>query len=226
MTWRTKRLRSSTIQCLVLLACLVSALSCGGANQRQRGAPASGERATLVVPGGLLSLCETQRPAMANSVQLLIDDSGSMAGFRGELVGVANWLDLTLSKVLAGGTDIRSSVQTCLFGGSAGVHSCAPGRFNAQRFAGRGETALLQAVTAAHSDRDITIILTDGVAASGIAQTAACSSGVVDPICVARELGRFTEPPPGGKTLPTWVSGSFRSASTSRVFCSLSNVSG
>jgi hypothetical protein len=197
MNCQNSRLRWLTIAFLVPLASLVSSLSCGGANPRRPTAPASGGGSSLVVPGGRLPLCELQRPAMARTVQLLIDDSGSMAGFRGELAGVANWLDLTLTKVLAGGSDIKNSVQTCLFGGSAGVHSCAPGRFNTQRFAGRGETALLQAVAAAHNDRDITIILTDGVAASGAGQMQACSSGVVDPICVARELGRFTEPPPG-----------------------------
>jgi len=82
------------------------------------------------------------------------------------------------------------------FGGTQGIQGCRGGRLSGTGFRGQGETALDKAVSAA-SDRDLTIIFTDGIAAAATGGGSDCARGV-DTACVAMRLENFARAQVGG----------------------------
>lgn len=142
---------------------------------------------------GLVNYCAPEElPAQEGSVQFLIDGSGSMAGFAAPIVRIRQWVAQSFSQLrgqhyayrrarsgyFAQGRDIQST-STSLDPG--------PGKF-------AGDTNLHQAVATAR-EYDLTVLLTDGVAAGGDG-SGDCSSGV-DAACVARAMRQSLEPRPG-----------------------------
>jgi hypothetical protein len=120
------------------------------------------------------------------SFQFLLDDSGSMKGFQNALLGATRGVDAALSRLLAS----RSNTDTveftnCLFGLPGGIR-CRPARPSAEAFQGVGDTALDQAAAAA-TGYDLTVILTDGIAATATGAAKECAGGV-DAVCVASQL--------------------------------------
>jgi len=127
-------------------------------------------------------------------IQFLVDDSGSMGGFAGAMPRLFLWMEQGISQ--AQGRMLRVAARrSCYFNQRQGMHGCVEGALPAQRFQASGDTSLHEAVAGA-SDYDLTVILTDGVAATGVGGSGDCASGV-DAACVARALQRAIEPRPG-----------------------------
>jgi len=176
-------------------------LSCGP----QCTLPALGSGAS-VKPGGAATCCLSYPPQPFDArVQFLVDDSGSMGGFARSLPRLFLWAEQGLSQVQ--GRMLRlASRRSCYFSQRQGMHGCVEGALPAGGFQAAGDTSLHDAVAGA-ADYDLTLILTDGVAATGVGGSGDCASGV-DAACVARALQRAIAPRPGepqGSTAGIWV---------------------
>jgi len=169
----------------------IAGLSCGGPGVPTKGSPPGKQAA--VSPSGNSESCVASVPGAVGSIQFLVDDSGSMSGFRKSVSGVASWIDQSLSSGPAGES---SDLRTCYFGGAQGIQRCRSGRPSGDGFRGQGETALDKAVAAA-SDRELTIIFTDGVASTASGGGSDCARGV-DTACVAMRLENFARAKVGG----------------------------
>lgn len=114
------------------------------------------------------------------SVQLMVDESGSMAGFGALLPRLEEWIWRGVSRTASYGYDLDDQ-SNCSFNRAVGV-VCGPQRL--RRF--QADTNLDQAIVRA-ADSDLTIILTDGVAATGSSPSSLCASGV-DAACIGNQL--------------------------------------
>jgi hypothetical protein len=126
------------------------------------------------------------------TVQILVDESGSMIGFVNPLRDLEGWLDRSVTRVEAYGFVLKSR-NICGFREPSGV------RCSATAPTGRhpsGGTNLDEAIEAAEN-ADITVIVTDGVAATGSAHVRRCAGGV-DASCVGESLGRYAVRDNGG----------------------------
>jgi hypothetical protein len=134
-------------------------------------------------------------PARLNAaslrVQVLIDGSGSMAGFRPYITQLSAWASHALSSIRNAGTTFES-YRTCFFRSRDGITACSTAGISALAF--RGDTNLHEAIASANS-YDLSIILTDGVAATGTG-TGDCAGGV-DSACVGRAISKALAPRAG-----------------------------
>lgn len=154
---------------------------------------------------GLVHTCAPAQLAQRSAaVQFLVDGSGSMAGFGASTPRLYEWVDQSVSMLRHLGMSL-SGTRACYFAAGQGISGCAsrlaPGV--GMRFA--GNTNLHEAIASA-TGYDVTLILTDGVAASG-AGTGDCAGGV-DAACVARALRQALTPRAGDRQTPSgglWI---------------------
>jgi hypothetical protein len=125
-------------------------------------------------------------------VQVLIDASGSMIGFRRLIPHFAEWVSQSLSQVRTFGSEF-TVLSACYFSAGRGIHDCQSSLSRSSGAALRGNTNLHEAVASA-AGYDLGLILTDGVAATG-GGDGDCAAGV-DPACVARALRQALVPRP------------------------------
>lgn len=139
-----------------------------------------------------VSYCRERRAALSPvRVQLLLDASGSMNGLTGAMPAVVDWIEHAVSGLR--GTSIElSSARTCQFSQRMGVAECVSG-ITLQNYHPQSDTNLHRAIRSAAVDADLTFVITDGVAATGVGGDADCASGV-DAACVARALSATVEP--------------------------------
>lgn len=117
-------------------------------------------------------------------VQLLVDASGSMNGFTSSLPALLTWVEHTISGLRGNSLELMGR-ETCQFNQQGGVFGCSPA-VALPGYRPASDTNLHRAIRKA-SDADLTFIVTDGVAATGMGGDADCATGV-DATCVARAL--------------------------------------
>ena len=119
-------------------------------------------------------------------VQMLVDSSGSMVGFKNAVPQLVNWAQHSFSLLNTAALQIQSS-RLCQFSQAlpGGVANCASGQ-TLTSYQPSGATNIHEAIRAA-KDYDLTLILTDGAAATGKEGLGDCARGV-DIACVAHAL--------------------------------------
>lgn len=132
----------------------------------------------------------TPRPAR---VQLLVDASGSMNGFTASMPTLMAWVEHSISGLRGSSLELVS-LETCQFNQREGVFGCRSA-MALPDYKPSSDTNLDQAIRRAR-DVDLTFIITDGVAATGVGGGADCASGV-DAACVARALRESVLPGDG-----------------------------
>lgn len=184
--------RFGMVSALVLASSAVAGLgACNGTPTPKR-LPAIGPSLGETMPPeivrkGMFCVRRRVEPALAR-VQLLVDASGSMTGFRKSVPQIVSWVRQSISRLESSTIDLQD-FRACQFSvGLGGVAACSV-TWPDGVFTPRGDTNLHEAVASA-SDYDLTFILTDGVAATGSAGTSDCAGGV-DAACVARVLAGF-----------------------------------
>ena len=145
------------------------------------------------IPAAGFTFCRDDRgvPVQAR-VQILLDSSGSMVGMQKLVPQLTNWMQHSLSLLRRSSLEIREG-RVCQFstrfetGGASFPGQCSPSLTQPlQGFQAGGDTNLHRAIESA-AQYDLTMILTDGVAATGSGGAGDCASGV-DAGCVARSL--------------------------------------
>lgn len=139
------------------------------------------------------TFCRDDRvPPVPARVQILLDSSGSMVGAQKLIPQLTNWMQHSLSLLRRSSLEIRDG-RICQFsarferGGTSFPGQCSPSLTQPlQGFQAGGNTNLHRAIESA-AQYDLTLILTDGVAATGSGGAGDCASGV-DAGCVARNL--------------------------------------
>src|SRR5574341_498541 len=99
-------------------------------------------------------------------VQMLVDSSGSMVGFQKAVPQLVNWAQHSFSLLNTSALQIQSS-RLCQFSQAlpGGIANCVSGQAFAA-YQPSGATNIHEAIRAA-KDYDLTLILTDGAAATG-----------------------------------------------------------
>lgn len=151
------------------------------------------ETTRLDVPEAVRYCRPARLQSRSASAQVLVDSSASMQGFPNLLGPFQEWNQQALSYARSYGMAWQQQ-RYCFFRAGAGVAPCSNGKFPASAIPAAGNTNLDEAINAARNF-DLTVILTDGVAATG-RQTKDCAGGV-DPACVARSLWAAIQPAPG-----------------------------
>ncbi|HWW75262.1 MAG TPA: hypothetical protein VNZ44_07700, partial [Pyrinomonadaceae bacterium] len=138
-----------------------------------------------------VKFCWQPPPApWSGGVQVLLDSSGSMVGFRRAVPQVVNWLQHGVSQLQTSTLNVSNS-RLCQFSEGLGAQgggfgNCTDVARPLPRFEPAGNTNLHAAIASA-KDFGLSFILTDGVAATGGGRAGDCASGV-DAACVARSL--------------------------------------
>lgn len=117
--------------------------------------------------------------------QILVDSSGSMAGFSQAMPALVTWIEHGISQVQQSSMSVENS-RVCQFNQRIGIGDCIPSGRQLVQFKAFGNTNLHDAIRSA-KDYGLTFILTDGVAATGGLGAGDCANGV-DAACVARSL--------------------------------------
>ena len=127
------------------------------------------------------------------AAQILFDSSGSMRGFNAFLTSLEEWNQQALSHLRDPDTVLRDQ-RFCFFSANDGISHCGQGRFGVSSIPSGGNTSLDDAIRRSQ-EYDLTVVLTDGVAAT-VDKTSDCAGGV-DPSCVARALFAAIQPSAG-----------------------------
>lgn len=193
------------------LSVLLSLLaSCGGSPPATDEPPTQPGGSPLVFMERPVKFCR-RPPAKpwSGGAQILLDSSGSMVGVKQAVPSIVNWLQHGLSQIRTSTLDITNS-RLCGFSetfiGSQGFGNCTELGRSAQGFAPSGNTNLHTAIASA-KDYGLSIILTDGVGATGGRGAGDCAGGV-DAACVARSLRAVVSTPgsqPEGVNWGVWV---------------------
>jgi|GEM_PF-1672974 len=137
--------------------------------------------------------CWQQAPQIrTGNVQILVDASGSMNGLKHTITPLVNWLQHGIKRI-DGPTMSMQNFRLCLFNKQIGISRCITqfGQPMSQYFAS-ADTNLHEAILSAN-DYELTLILTDGVAAMGATGRGSCTMGV-DPACIAQSLQNALHP--------------------------------
>lgn len=118
-------------------------------------------------------------------VQVLVDGSGSMVGFDPKLPEIVRWSQHAISAIQGPFLTIRTS-RICTFREKEGISGCTGITGQSPAIASHGDTNLHEAINSTR-DYALTLIVTDGVAATGDRGKGSCATGV-DAACVARSL--------------------------------------
>lgn len=121
----------------------------------------------------------------SGDVQVLIDGSGSMVGFDPRLPDIIRWSQHAISAIQNSNLNIRNS-RICTFREKEGISGCTAMTGQAPPLKSKGDTNLHEAIRAT-KDHALTLIVTDGVAATGDQGRGDCATGV-DAACVARSF--------------------------------------
>lgn len=124
---------------------------------------------------------------LAARVEVLLDASGSMTGFTGSMPQMIDWVRKAISQL--NGTSIDLGAGNYLLGQfreGAGVANITRWSDKPATYKPAGNTNLHEAIHRA-GNADLSFIITDGVAATGVSGDAQCPGGV-DAGCVARAL--------------------------------------
>lgn len=172
-------------------------LACGG-EQKQPGwtPPAASEAPKPVTLSGPLRV-PIHRGQGGLNIGIYVDESGSMNGFAGALPSVEGWVSHAISRIRSYGYG-AGEVSNCGFSRAVGVE-CRTTTIRPRSM--RGETNIDEAVRQALG-QDVSIIITDGVAATGGLPSAICGSGV-DAACVGNELADYLKA--GGRAGGLWL---------------------
>lgn len=150
-------------------------------------------------------------------VQILVDGSGSMAGFKSVVPELVSWIQHGVSLLRQSTLEIEEG-RVCQFSKALGdldglpASECRPGINEAlSGYETTSDTNLHLAIRSA-MDYDLSVIVTDGIAATGSGGIGDCASGV-DAGCVARSLRQVLqdqeslseEPDWGFWVLPIWA---------------------
>jgi hypothetical protein len=142
-----------------------------------------------------ISYCVQQRStAETGDVQVLVDGSGSMVGFDPMLPEIIKWSQHAVSAIHNSALNIGAS-RVCTFREREGVSGCTGMTGAVPPRQSHGNTNLHEAIASAQ-DYALTLIVTDGVAATGENGKGDCATGV-DAACVARSLVNWVH---GGDT--------------------------
>jgi len=127
-------------------------------------------------------------------VQLLIDNSGSMNGFKGVMPTVQLWMRQGLSSLMGSFVRLHNPSRGCYFNQKTGIGQCiglAAGFDSPFRpFRTEGDTNFHAAILSA-KEYDLSLIVTDGVDFTG-SGNGDCAGGV-DAACVANSLMEVME---------------------------------
>jgi hypothetical protein len=183
-------------------ALIVSALVLAGCGLRGCGSPApEGARSLECTQStplilGDVDLCEDAAALVESaSAQLLVDTSGSMAGFtktsgqRSALTRIHEWVASALSG-LGGDQKAMTLKRVAVFNRVDGMTEVGDVRA-LETLTARGDTTLDRAVQEAEK-ASLTLIVTDGVPFIGSEAAADCAAGA-DPGCVARRLIEYVQ---------------------------------
>ncbi len=119
------------------------------------------------------------------NVQMLVDSSGSMIGFQKSIPQLLNWAQHSFSLLNTSALGIQN-LRFCQFSQAlGGIANCSSGQALAP-YRPSGNTNIHEAIRAA-IDYDLSLILTDGIAATGKVGVSDCAQGV-DIACVAHAL--------------------------------------
>jgi len=118
-------------------------------------------------------------------VQVLVDGSGSMVGFDPKLPEIVRWSQHAISAIQGQPLTIRTS-RICTFREKEGISGCTGITGQSPPIVSHGDTNLHEAINSTR-DYALTLIVTDGVAATGDRGKGSCATGV-DAACVARSL--------------------------------------
>ena len=191
----------------VLLSLLAS---CGRTPQVVDGPGTEPSGSPLVFMERPVKFCRRQPAKPWNGgAQILLDSSGSMVGVKRAVPSIVNWLQHGVSQLRTSTLDITNS-RLCEFSEaftqSQGFGNCTELGRAPQRFEPSGNTNLHTAISSA-KDYGLTMILTDGVDATGGRAAGDCAGGV-DASCVARSLRAVVSTPgsqPEGVNWGVWV---------------------
>lgn len=151
------------------------------------------EEKTEIAGMGAVRYCALQQVrAQVSRVQFLMDGSGSMKGFSAYLPQVSEWAAQSFSQLRNSGMEFREA-RNCYFSLGRGIYGCSSARLPVSGAAG-GDTNLHEAIRSA-AGYDLSLIVTDGVAATGTG-TGDCAGGV-DAACIGRALSDQLAPRPG-----------------------------
>lgn len=188
------RSRRQNLVCLALTGILLLMASCGKAcpprSTNSSHGPAPQDHSKAVFIDRPITYC-WQRPLQARhgNVQILLDSSGSMIGFKNAVPHFVNWIQHGVSQ-LEGSTLVLDSSRVCQFSESfqqsPSIGNCSSFNQPQASFTPTGGTNLHEAIKSS-DDYALTFILTDGVAATGGQGPSGCAGGV-DAACVARAL--------------------------------------
>lgn len=183
-------LSTISILAVCVFAVLAGLTRCG---RSQQGEKLAGVKDGVELAGlGAVRYCiPASLPFQLEKAQLLVDGSGSMRGFVNYYPRISEWSAQALSQVRGAGVPIAQT-RNCYFSAGRGVHSCRAGALGPAQAS--GDTNLDQAIASAR-EHDLSLILTDGVAATG-SGTGDCAGGA-DPACVGRALRLALVPQPG-----------------------------
>lgn len=181
---RTRQCRSGDA-CLLALAVLATfTVACGNAGCNLE---LSGTRITSEPVAQAYYCPEPPKSPLFARVQLLIDSSGSMNGFKAAVPAIQSWMRQGVSGLVGSQIELRS-YRACYFNQRLDIGQCSVDLATPQPpFIARADTNLHEAISSA-VQYDLTAIVTDGVAFTG-SGSGDCAGGV-DAACVARTLGR------------------------------------
>jgi hypothetical protein len=184
-----------------IAAILVLVVGIGCSNSRREGdlrsqAVREGTAAGPLIREIVYESIRPEKPLQAH-VEVLIDSSASMQGFRTGLPPILHSVDegLSYSKNLY--FDVASK-KTCFFNQKSGIFGCENRIDGVPIPVAAGYTNLDRAVQIA-SDRELTIILTDGVP-SGLSTGQDCVGSGVDAGCVAEAMSGAVRGTPGASS--------------------------
>lgn len=129
------------------------------------------------------------------SIQILIDASGSMTGYKSSAKQLSYWVRSAISR-MEGAIIRRRDFRLAHFNKVNGIFNITRWNTPDPALTARHDTNLDDAIVEA-GRFDLTFIITDGVAATGSSPTSRCAGGV-DAACVARVLADVRQTQGGG----------------------------
>ncbi len=173
------------------IALLVSTLALTGCGGDSRSRPAAAQPPELRTDSSdatfvdRVSYCwDPSLSPQEAKVQVLLDASGSMVGFESEMRRLVDWMRKGVSQLMGPMIQVpRKGFTQAHFSQQQGFYNQTNWNESPPTFDAGGNTNLHEAIQRS-TQADLTLILTDGVAATGSGGSGSCPGGV-DAACVA-----------------------------------------